>query len=101
MARSRVAPKCHFTVPRLELCAAHSGAQLAHLLQVEFTLPLHRTILWSDSTTVLTWIRSETCRCKIFVANRIAEILDFSSPEDWRYVPSSLNPADDITRGKR
>lgn len=61
MARSRVAPKRQVTVPRLELCAAHSGAQLAHLLQEELTLPLHRTYLWSDSTTVLTWIHSETC----------------------------------------
>lgn len=81
--------------------AAQSGARLAHLLQEELTLPLYRTILWSDSTTVQAWIHSEKCRYKIFVANRITEILDFSSPEDWRYVASSLNPADNITRGKR
>lgn len=33
MACSRVAHKCNLTMPCLELCAAHSVAQLAHLFQ--------------------------------------------------------------------
>lgn len=71
--------------------AGHFGAQLDPLLQEEFILPLLRSILWSHSTTVLTWMHLETCRYKIFVAYRITEILDFSIPEDWKHVPSSLN----------
>ncbi|KAK7930869.1 hypothetical protein WMY93_007264 [Mugilogobius chulae] len=100
MARSRVAPKRQLTVPRLELCAAHTGAQLANLVRSEFTFPLDRLIMWTDSTTVLTWLQSETCQYKIFVAHRITEILELTDVSDWRYIESSNNPADDITRGK-
>lgn len=57
-ARSRVAPKWQMSMPRLELCAALTGAQLASLLTKELTLPLCRVVLWTNSTTVLTWIQS-------------------------------------------
>lgn len=58
-------------------------------------------MFWSDSTVVLTWLQSESCRYKVFVANCITEILDLTSPDQWRYVETCHNPADDITRGKR
>ncbi len=47
LARSRVAPKRQQSVPRLELCAAVTGAQLAKLVVSELTLPIRNTILWS------------------------------------------------------
>lgn len=53
-ARSRVAPKKQLSMPRLELCAALTAAQLATLLQRELTVPICDVILWTDSTTVLT-----------------------------------------------
>ncbi|KAI2648679.1 Gag-Pro-Pol polyprotein [Labeo rohita] len=101
VARSRVAPKKRLSIPCLELCAALTGAQLAKILQNELTLPIHQVFLWSDSTTVLTWIKSESCRFKVFVGTRITEIQDLTSYCEWRYVDSESNPADDITRGKR
>lgn len=100
MARSRVSPKRVLSMPRLELCGALAGAHLSSLLENELTLDIDRIVLWSDSTTVLTWLRSESCRFKVFVGTRIAEIQELTHPHTWRYVDSAQNPADDITRGK-
>nr|XP_061816936.1 uncharacterized protein LOC133606706 [Nerophis lumbriciformis] len=100
MARSRVAPKRQQSMPRLELCAALAGAQLAKVLKTEMTLPLQKTTLWSDSTTVLEWLQSDSCRFKVFVGTRVSEIQELTDRQSWRYVDTHNNPADDITRGK-
>ncbi|KAK0155336.1 hypothetical protein N1851_002346 [Merluccius polli] len=100
MARSRVAPKRQQTMPRLELCAALTGAQLAKVLQTELTLSIQSVVLWSDSTTVLSWIQSESNQYKVFVGTRVTEILDLTKHGSWRYINTDLNPADDLTRGK-
>lgn len=100
MARSRVSPKRLHSMPRLELCAALTGAQLAQVLGKELTIPIDKTVLWSDSTTVLTWLKSESCRFKVFVGTRIEEIQELTDRHTWRYVDSGRNPADDVTRGK-
>lgn len=100
-ARSRVAPKKQQTMPRLELCAALTAAQLASLLQSELTVTIRDVILWTDSTTVLTWITSDSCRYKVFVGTRVAEVQELTDVRAWRYVDSGNNPADDITRGKK
>lgn len=101
MARSRVAPKRVHSMPRLELCAALTGAQLSQVMEKELTINIDQTILWSDSTTVLTWLKSESCRFKVFVGTRVAEIQELTDRHVWRYVDSARNPADDLTRGKR
>lgn len=88
------------SIPRLELSAALAGAQLASVLHNELTIPIQRTTLWSDSTTVLHWIKSESCHYKVFVGTRVAEIQNLTEVSNWRYVDSANNPADDITRGK-
>ncbi|XP_023204733.1 uncharacterized protein LOC111611638 [Xiphophorus maculatus] len=100
MARSRVAPKRQQSIPRLELCAALTGAQLAKLLVTELTLPVQQVVLWCDSTTVLKWIKSDSCRFKVFVGTRVAEIQELTCSLTWRCVDTLNNPADDITRGK-
>ncbi len=99
-ARSRVAPKKQQTIPRLELCAALTGAQLAKVLKTEMTLPIYSVTLWSDSTTVLNWLLSSSCRFKVFVGTRVAEIQELTEFDKWKYVPTKENPADDITKGK-
>ncbi|XP_036000189.1 uncharacterized protein LOC118564903 [Fundulus heteroclitus] len=100
LARSRVAPRRQLSIPRLELSAALTGAQLAKLLNAELTLKIDTTTLWTDSTTVLRWILADSCRYKVFVGTRVAEIQELTDLKSWRYVDSARNPADDITRGK-
>ncbi len=99
LARSRVAPRKCLSVPRLELSAALTGAQLAKVIQTELSLNLHTVTLWSDSTTVLNWLTSESCRYKVFVGTRIAEIQTLTDTAEWRYIDSAHNPADHLTRG--
>ena len=54
---------------------------------------------WTDSANVLWWIRGYSRAFKPFVANRIGEIQMSLSPEQWRYIPTAMNPADCLTRG--
>lgn len=70
LAHSLVARKHLHSIPCLELVAA----QLARVLEWELTLLVPRTNLWSNSTTVLTWLNSKSCRYKVFIEARIAEI---------------------------
>ncbi|XP_033114100.1 uncharacterized protein LOC117114530 [Anneissia japonica] len=99
MARCRVAPKRQLSMPRLELSAALTGAQLSDLIRKELTIPITATYYWSDSTTVLRWLQSESCRFKVFVGTRVSEIQQLTHDCEWRYINTTLNPADDITRG--
>lgn len=96
--RSKVAPKKQQSIPCLEFCL--TAAQLAKFERTELTLPIHHITLWADSTTILTWLKSESCRFKVFVGTRVAEIQDLTDQHTWGFVPSSCNPADDITRGQ-
>ena len=46
----------------------------------------------------LQYITNEKRRFKPFVANCVNEIHEASTPQRWRHVPTSLNPADDGSR---
>lgn len=53
-AWSQIALIKQLSMQRLELCAALTGAQLAHLLKKEIAIKIYRIHLWSDSTSVQT-----------------------------------------------
>ena len=54
--------------------------------------------MWTDSTTVLQWLGSFD-KQPIFVANRISEIVQLTTVDQWFHVQTSDNPADAGTRG--
>jgi hypothetical protein len=98
-AKARVAPLRQTTIPRLELMAALLATRLAKTIYDEFKIKPSKVTLWSDSMIVLAWLRSESTILKSFVGVRVAEIQASWEPSVWRYVPTNLNPADDLSRG--
>ncbi|KAJ8377835.1 hypothetical protein AAFF_G00251540 [Aldrovandia affinis] len=100
MAKARVAPLRSPTIPRMELTAATVAVKMDKLLKKEIELELHDSIFWTDSTAVLKYLNSESTRFKTFVANRISTILEHSQISQWRYVNTTLNPADHVSRGQ-
>ena len=101
MAKGRVAPLRPLTIVRLELQGAVTGCRLAITVSEELDIPLEWFTFWTDSETVLKYLKSRTGRFQTFVANRVAEILEKVTPAQWRHVPGRLNPADDVSRGLR
>ncbi|KAG5666195.1 hypothetical protein PVAND_017827 [Polypedilum vanderplanki] len=79
--------------------AAVIGARLAVTIKEQHTrMTFNSTTFWSDSITVLRWLYSPSIRLQQFVAPRVSEIQEISCVNDWRYVPTSENVADDGTK---
>ncbi|XP_041463438.1 uncharacterized protein LOC121414350 [Lytechinus variegatus] len=99
VAKSRVAPLKKLTMPRLELQAAVLATRLYTTVKKELRLEIEKVVFMTDSQIVLSWVRSQRKRYKPFIAVRVAEVQSQSDPAQWRYVPGSCNPADDVSRG--
>ena len=98
MARSRVAPLKHLSIPRMELEAALLGARLMQAVSENLELHIRHKFIHTDSEVVLSWIRSPTREFKQFVACRVGEILTLTELYNWRHVPTKENPADCLTK---
>ena len=98
MGKSRVAPIKNITTPRMELVSATSSVKISALLQKELQLLNVKEIFWTDSE-VLGYIRNESKKFKVFVANRIEMIRDHTAIRQWHYIGTKDNPADYSSRG--
>ena len=83
--KARVTPLKPVTIPRLELMAA---------LVRELDISVTGEVFWTDSKVVLGYIANKATRFHVYVANQ-----ERSSVEQWRYIGTQDNPADDASRG--
>ena len=97
-AKAFVAPLKRKTIPRLELMGCVTLTHLMDSVMSALKTPIDRLILWTDSSTALSWIRTPPRSFKPFVSTRVAEIQESYDPMVWRYVSSECNPADALTK---
>ena len=98
LGKARVALMKVTTIPKLELQAALLAARLKQDIRRVLTVHVNKIFMWTDSTSVLHWLHS-TSKQSIFIANRVCEIFEHTSVDEWNHVASSNNPSDAGTRG--
>ena len=96
--KSRVAPMKALSIPKLELQAALLAARLKSIVCEALDFKFSKIFMWTDSTTVIQWLLSDV-KQPVFVANRVSEILELTTIDQWSHVGTIDNPADDVTRG--
>lgn len=103
ISKVRVSPrKKVLSIPRMELQGAVLGIKIQLMILKNLTfLGKDNFTFWCDSKVVLCWIRNEDAhRFKPYVCHRIKMIQESSNINQWRYIPSNLNVADDSTKFK-
>ena len=101
MAKSRVVPssKQSQTVARLELNAGLTSVNVTALIKEELDIEISSETYYTDSMICLGYIQNESKRFRSYVANRTRKIRNMSEREQWRYIGTNENPADDASRG--
>lgn len=98
MGKSKLAPRPAHTIPRLELCAAVLAVEMYELIRDELDMKIDNVKFFTDSRIVLGYIHNNSKRFYMYVANRVTRIRLSTRPDQWHYVPTELNPADQATR---
>ena len=101
MGKARVTPLKPVTIPRLELTAAVVSVNVSEQLQRELEYGNIIEHFWTDSKVVLGYTGNESKRFHVFVANRVQRIKERTTQDQWHYVDTKSNPADDASRGIR
>ena len=99
MAKSRVAPLKNLSIPRLELIASLLTARLVTTVkQFLHLMKISNIYCYTDSLTVLHWLKGEAKVWAPFVSRRVSEIHTLISPNQWFFIEGEKNPADIASR---
>ena len=98
LGKFRVAPMKALSIPKLEIQSALLATRLKDDILTARTVSLNHVYMWTDSTTVLQWLNYSE-KLPVFVANRVGEILQLTTIDEWHHVLSGDSPADTVTRG--
>ena len=98
LGKARVAAMKAISIPNLELQASLLATRLKIDIMKALSITTNDVFMWTDSTTVLQWLHS-TAKQPVFVANRVGEILEVTTVDEWYHVDTENNPADTGTRG--
>ena len=79
IGKSRVTPLKFILIPALKLTAAALSVKISKMLGEELDVHVDDEIFWTDSQVVLGYINSDVRWFKVFVANRVQQILDHTS----------------------
>ena len=86
------------SIPKLEFQAALLATRLKNDILTALTVSINHVYMWTDSTTVLQWLNSND-KLPVFVANRVDEILELTTNDEWHHGLSGNFLADTGTRG--
>ncbi|XP_062713779.1 uncharacterized protein LOC134290623 [Aedes albopictus] len=100
-AKTRVAPLKFLSIPRSELQSCILGVRLSETILQSLSVKVSRRFFWTDSRDVLCWLNSDHRRYSQFVAHRVSEILEVSNADEWYWIPTKHNVADDGTKWKQ
>uniref|UniRef100_A0A915DCU7 Integrase catalytic domain-containing protein n=1 Tax=Ditylenchus dipsaci TaxID=166011 RepID=A0A915DCU7_9BILA len=101
-AKVRVVPEKTVTktpnIYRLELVAAVEAVKALNFVRKHLNLCKKLAFIWTDSGTVISWLRNNAEKHEVFVKNRVTQIQNCPSI-CVKYVASNDNPADIGSRG--
>jgi len=97
-SKAKVTPSKTESVSRLELAACVIATRLGNAVAQCYGIDPDTIKYWTDSKNCLFWINTPSSTLKTFVSNRVGEIQTNSRVENWRHVPTEINPADIPTR---
>jgi len=98
-SKTTIAPLQSISIPCLELMGAVLSKRIGLFVVEVLNIGKEFITFWIDSTSVLWWVKGHIRHFKPFIANRIGELQETTSPERWRYVPTKENSTDYLTRG--
>ena len=77
--------------------AAELSVEISKMLRQEFDVHVDDEIFWTDGQ-VVTYVNSDVCQFKDFIANRVQQIYDHSTKQ-WHLTESSNYHADGASHG--